>query len=114
MNEVERSIDPSYVQEKYVPFIQESFDPCSCISFAKWYLGVAQKETWGDAKEILPTSQTPSEMGLYLTSEGAGHVGVILRVSSVSFEALEANYRPCSVSRRTIRLDNPAIRGFIR
>lgn len=110
--EIEQPVNFPYVQETHIPFIQETYDPCSCVSFAKWYLGIPQKETWGNAKEIIPTSKTPQPLGLFITSEGLGHVGVVLRVSSASFDVVEANFKPCSVSYRTLPLNYPYLKGF--
>ena len=81
---------------------------CNCIAWAKWYLG-RQDESWGYPKDI----RVKSEGDVVVTREGEfGHVAVVTKVGSSSLELVEANYKPCAISTRSLGIDDKRIRGY--
>ncbi len=98
------------------PVLKITYPPqwtkCSCVEFAKWYLG-KQGEVWGVAKNIVPTSPVPYVGGLVITMESKlGHVAVIKEVRENSLLVVEANYKRCQQGEREIRLNDPNIVGY--
>ena len=87
------------------------FDPYSCISFAKAVLGRSQSEKLGNARDIEPNSE--AFIGaVALTTEGKGHAGVITDLTSEEITIIEANYILGRITQRTLKRDNPKIRGY--
>ena len=107
-----RSYSDNFVVARYVPYSSEKYNPCSCISYAKWKLGLPQSVYWGNAWEIKSTSSQPYVGGLVITEEAKGHIGVVLGVNDGSVTITEANFVKCQVTERTIRIDSPFIKGF--
>lgn len=91
-----------------IPYSRETF--CSCVLYAKAVLGVTG--TWGNAKDIQPTTQIPKVGSVIITTEGGGHVGVVTAVASASVEIADANFYSCASSSRTLPLDYPLTRGY--
>lgn len=89
----------------------ETYDPCSCVSFAKWKMDVSQSVSWGNAWNIKPTSKEPGERGLVLTSEGKGHIAYYTRIGDTLYLE-EANYERCKTTTRQLNINSPVIRGF--
>lgn len=88
-----------------------SFDPCSCVSYAKAKTGFSQ--VVGYAKNWPINSAYPTKGGVVVTAEGFyGHVAYITEVYEDSFKVTEANFTKCSVTTRTIQLTNSNIIGF--
>lgn len=102
----------NYIEARYTPYNTEQYDKCSCVSYAKWKLGISQSEKWGNAWEIQPTKNNPYIGGLILTSEGGGHIGVIVSYDYYSVTFDESNYLPCKYSRRTLSRFSSLIRGY--
>lgn len=93
--------------------VVETYDPCSCVSFAKWRMGVSQSERWGNASEIVPNDQKPSEKGVVVLNEGTtGHLAYY-ELSGGVLRLEEVNYYPCQYSEREIPIDYPLIKGYL-
>lgn len=104
----------AYVLVQNIPHIMPTPESvyCSCVQFAKWYLG-RQNESWGNANQIKPTTDTPYIGGQVLTKEGLyGHLAVITDIRDGKLYLIEANYIPCGRSSRELSLDSSLIRGF--
>ena len=88
------------------------FNPYSCISFAKSVLGHSQSK-WGNASEITPNSDEPSIGAVVLLDEGKfGHIGVVIDFTRTEITITEANWIPGIVTERTLKRNNPKIRGY--
>ena len=99
----------------YTPLNLEptDFDPTSCISFAKSVLGYPQWIKWGNAKEIVPNSDEPSIGTVVILDEGKfGHVAVVIDFTRDEITIIEANWIPGIITERTLKRDNPLIRGY--
>lgn len=104
----------SYVVSYYVPLVIKEaprFTYCSCVEFAKWTLG-RQGETWGNAWNQKPTHQSPQIGDAILTTDGRGHEGVVIATDGKTVTFIEANWRPCAVTKRTLPLESKTIRGY--
>ena len=125
----------------YVPLPEPVFNEppvwtyCSCVEFAKWYLG-RQGERWGIARDIVPNVLIPQVGDLVLTNEGpVDHVGVITGVHGFSVDFVESNWwigkddadklkahnivfdgptAPCQKHQRTLNINDKKIKGFKR
>ena len=85
----------------------------SCISYAKFVLGVHQSIKWGNAKDLKPTVEKPYIGGLVLTKEGQfGHVAVIVNMVGDSLQVKEANYVKGKITTRELSVDSPVIRWY--
>src|SRR3990167_2078570 len=92
----------------------EDFNPCSCVSGAKYILKIPQDIPWGNANEIISNSSKPINGGLILLNEGPiGHVGVVLNYSNehITFEEYNGAVS-CGKSVRSIPRTYPLIHGF--
>lgn len=90
-----------------------TFNPCSCISYAKWKTGSPQSEIWGNAWNIQPKYFEPQSEGLVLTREGKGHIAYYVREGDVLLLS-EANYITCKVTNhRQLKINDPVIRGYL-
>jgi len=83
---------------------------CSCVEYAKWRLG-KQGEHWGSASQISPDLNGFPEIGSLVLF--INHVAVIADLSEIDMVIQEANYIPCQKSTRTIKLNDPTIRGYV-
>jgi hypothetical protein len=84
---------------------------CNCVLFSKDYLGIT--ETLGVAKNIKPTSTEPTIGSMILLNEGPlGHVGVVLDIFDNEVWIVEANYKPCTITYRALKTDDPRIKGY--
>lgn len=105
-----------FIQARNIPHVQiykEKPDLCSCVSYLKARLGISQKTSLGNARDIKPTSTEPSVGGVILTSEGSwGHAGYIVRFDKETVTFDESNYIPCQETRRTLKRSDPVIRGY--
>lgn len=90
----------------------KGFDPCSCVSFAKWATGV-NPGSFGLAKNYPVNSVYPVVGGLAVfDSGGTGHIGVVIVVGPQIFRIKEYNWKPCSYSERDIPYDQTNLKGF--
>ena len=126
-------LEKPYIQEVYVPnpevvnitprrpkiapratfYPIKGYDPCSCVSGAKYALGIPQSEVWGNANQIKSNSVLPLTRSLILLNEGElGHVGVILNATEDHITFEEYNAIPCQKSVRQVPRNYPLIRGF--
>ena len=99
----------------YVPvnLKPKNFNPYSCISYAKAVLGHSQGEFWGNAKDIKPTSDSPSIGAVVLLKEGkSGHAGVVINFTEEEITITESNYIPGKVTQRTLKRNYPPIQGY--
>ena len=106
-----------FIQATYVPdppkrFISPKVE-CSCISWALGYLGL-KSQGWGIPEAIPNLELLPTVGGLVVTSEGSwGHVGVVTKIEADKVYIVEANFKPCIVSTRSLPIDSPSIRGYL-
>ena len=89
----------------------EDFDPCSCVSYFKYKVGLSQSISLGNARDIFPWYLEPRDSGMVITYEGGGHVAYYEKRGDL-LDLYEANYISCRVSTRTISSFDPVIRGF--
>lgn len=84
-----------------------------CVSFLEGKIG---RELYGNAKEIETNYDKPCVgCGVIFWGGTYGHAAYITSVGSETFEIEESNYYGCGViSTRTISIDSPLIKGFIR
>ena len=107
---IESASDYAYVTAETRLPLNKSLS-CNCVLFAKDYLGIT--ETLGIAKYIKPDSQVGSIYSLVLLNEGSlGHVGVVLDVDKDEIWIVEANRKSCTISYRTLGINDPVIRGY--
>lgn len=101
-----------YVAYKKIPRVRD-YNPCSCVSYAKWVAGISQSESWGNAWNIKPNSTTPSPEGFVLTYDGKGHIAhYVLKGDILILD--EANFESCRVTTgRQLDMDSKVIRGFL-
>lgn len=88
-----------------------SWTYCSCVEFAKWFLG-EQGEAWGAARDMTPNISSPEVGVLALTNEGPGHAAVITEINDDMLTLVEANWTSCEKTTRTINVNDEKIRGF--
>lgn len=99
----------SFVVERYIYY--EHYNPCSCVSYAKYISGHPQSEVWGNAWEIKPLYQEPQEFGIIITRDGKGHIAYYERVGDTLY-LYEANFVPCQLSTRKLSIDDQVIIGY--
>ena len=91
----------------------EGFSPCSCVSGAKYLLGVSQGIGCGNANQIKSNTKQIKVSNLILLNEGEiGHVAVVLNWSDEHITIEEYNQLPCQKSIRILPRNYPLIRGF--
>lgn len=95
-----------------VPLV-EKFDPCSCVSYGKWKMGVSQSIKWGNANQIVPNSLNPALQGIVILNEGRYSHIAHYRLNGAFLSLDEYNYLPCEYSEREIPLDYPLIKGYL-
>lgn len=95
------------------PAPQKGYDPCSCVSYARYASGINVGRI-GYAINHPVNSPTPRVGGLVVTYEGrkTGHIAAITAVSGDTFTITEANYIRCQVGTRTLKIGDPRIKGF--
>lgn len=107
-----------YVRESNVAYkapkrLVATFNPCSCVSYAKYSVGVPQEEMWGNAWEIKPKYSEPQDEGLVLTFEGRGHIAHYVRKGDVLYLD-ESNYFTCKTSTaRQLHISDTRIKGYL-
>jgi hypothetical protein len=112
INTLSSASDYAYVTAENRVYLGNKSLSCSCVAFGKDYIGITR--TLGVAKYIKPTTQTATLYSMVLTSEGPlGHLGIILDIDGDEMWIIEANYKPCQVTYRTLKIDDPAIRGYL-
>lgn len=64
---------------------------------------------------MIPNAEIPWPGYLVLLNEGLyGHIALILGIEGENLGIIEANYRKCKVSERTISIFDPKIRGYFK
>jgi hypothetical protein len=99
----------NFVIEKYFPFVKQNSVACSCIAFAKEWLGI--DTPLGNARFIQPTRTEPYVGGMVITKEGGGHVAIILDIQDDELFIVEGNYYHCQVSYRILNRYDDMVRG---
>lgn len=131
----QQAIESPYVVAKYVkyvppvPKIVKTVRPadwkyrCSCIEYYKLTHGIVG--SLGYPNRLQPTSQTPTIGAGVLTTEGvwiryggrwvwSGHIAAkVLSFTETHVTFIESNYSRCGYTTRTLRRDDPRIRGYI-
>lgn len=88
------------------------YDPCSCVSYAKWKSGINVGPI-GLAKYYPINSLIPIVGAIVITSESAaGHNAVVTAIDSQYIYVTEANYIRCKVGTRKIPINSSVIRGY--
>ncbi len=85
----------------------------SCVLFVKWMM-YREDESWGNARYIVPNTTEPREGIGVLTKDGGGHIAYIVSVGEDEITILEANYYAGRLSSRTLKLNSPLIRGYLK
>ncbi len=110
----QQQIEELYTQWKTTKVSTNNF--CSCVLFVEGLTGNVVTSI-GAARNWPINSQIPVVGGVVVTSESfpgtnTGHVAFILSVGPESIEVVEANFVHCKKTTRTIKLNDPAIKGF--
>lgn len=100
-----------FVTAKDIPTI-ETFDPYSCVSYAKWRIEVPQSESWGNAWELRPNATEIAPGEFVLLKEGQGHIAYIESMVGDILLISEYNYIPGKYSTRSLDIHSPDIRGY--
>lgn len=98
---------------KTVGTVSTGYNPCSCVSYAKFKTGFTQ--SIGKARNWPTNSDTPSRGAVIVTYESsAGHVGIVSHWDDtyVYLES-EANYSRCKMTYgRKIAINSSIIKGY--
>jgi len=101
--------------EKQEPALERTILPnigCSCIQYVKMRLG-GISEVWGYPNKMKAYEINPYVGGVVVTTEGpVGHVALIEAIEGTTMTVSEANYVRCKITRRTIEMNSPFIRGY--
>lgn len=101
------------LKPKPKPIAGQSFNPCNCVSFARWKTGV-NTGSIGVARNHPINSQIP-KVGAIVVMDSkypSGHLAVITEVADETISIIEANATPCQVTSRTIDKNNRLIMGY--
>lgn len=83
---------------------------CFCVTFARKYIPNLPR---GDAKNLIPNSGPTIGGVMIMDYYGVGHVAVITGFDkNGDAQIIEANYKKCRVTRRTVSLDDIHIVGY--
>lgn len=83
---------------------------CSCMAFARVK---GARLPRGNASDLVPNSEEPRVGGVVLLEYSQqSHVAYVERVTIEGIEIIESNFEPCKITRRTIKHDDPNIKGF--
>ncbi len=85
---------------------------CSCVRFVVLRGGNIPLI---DASRIKPSTTTPSVGAVaveYFPRSGLHHVSHVVAVGTSTVDVVEANYRPCEITYRTINLASTRLLGF--
>jgi len=89
---------------------------CSCVPFVRTMSGFTFPKV-RYAKDIVVNRILP-QVGSAVIFKAVppygefGHVAYITSVSTSTFQIIEKNLTPCEVTKRTIKITDPAIKGF--
>lgn len=114
--------DPGEVERLYQEWLKQEqlnakkqigkFDPCSCVSYAKWKSGI-NVGSIGKAKNHPINSENPTVGGLVILNESsAGHLAVVTQIWANTIVITEANFSPCKVGTREIPRNDTEILGY--
>ena len=116
LSRIKQTDDSSYQEQFLVakivlPNLDEA-PKCSCVIFARWYLN--REEIRGIAGAIKPSSQEPKIGSVVLLREGElGHTAVVIGIEGDTLYLLEANYTPCKLTTRQMKIGDSKIKGYI-
>lgn len=106
---------PPVASEKQESALERTILPnvaCSCIQYVKMRLG-GISESWGYPNKMKAYEISPYVGGVVVTTEGpVGHVALIEAIEGTTLTVSEANYVRCKITRRTIEMNAPQIRGY--
>ena len=110
------SYSDQFIASNYVPYASkfdppEIFDPCSCVSYYKWRVGLPQSISLGNAKDIMPWYLEPKESGMIITYEGGGHIAYYKKEGEY-LSIYESNFEKCKTGVRQLKIGDPVIRGY--
>ena len=89
--------------------IPKKYNECSCVQYVKNVLGI--KGSLGNAKDLQQNTELSVGV-IVLLDEGYGHVALVTDYDTENIYISESNYIPCRYSERTLRRDDPKIRGY--
>ena len=91
------------------PLKPKKYDTCSCIEYIKRIFGI--NGSIGNAWELSP--DTDLSVGvIVLLDEGKGHVGLVTSYTEEEITISESNWIPCRYTERTLKRNDPKIRGY--
>lgn len=104
----------SYEEMKSVVYIPQKY--CSvekqCVRFAESLLN---RRFYADARNIKSEIKEPCLNCGVLLKEGLGHIAIITKIESASFEVIEQNRISCGqISTRSIEFNDSIIRGYVK
>jgi len=109
---------PKIVKTQIKPKL--TYNPCSCVSYAQAKAGV--KIRVGYAKNTPINSKKPQKGAILVTKENSralakkgiytGHNAYVEDFTEKTITVSEANYSPCKVTTRVIKIDSPVILGY--
>lgn len=109
--------DPVVVEKLYRQWFSEkpkqgNFNPCSCVSYAKWKSGI-NVGSIGAAKNHPINSKEPKVGGLVILRESAfGHLAEVSQVWEETIVISESNHIPCKTGTREINRNDNKIIGY--
>lgn len=89
---------------------------CSCVSFVREKTGYNFPKV-NSAKDIVVNRLYPQVDSVVIFKAGGiygvhGHASWITKVGTSTFEVVEKNLKPCEITKRTIQIDDPKIKGY--
>lgn len=107
--------DDEYILNRAAEMISKGegwkFTPCNCYAFAK----VLVDYNLPKMIEIVPNEVVPRIGSIAIFRyKNEKHIAVIERVVEEGIWIKEANFKPCSLGKRLITFDDPALKGFYR
>jgi len=92
------------------PVIKRISSYCSCVTFVKSVVGYDRPVGWARS---WPKNSEPEIGGVVVQNIGKyGHVAVIEGITGNTLYLVEANYKKCRLTRRTMQITDPSIMGF--
>lgn len=90
-----------------------SYDPCSCVSYARWKTGI-NVGSIGVARNHPINSQIPKENAIVVMNSKypAGHLAVVAEINQDTITITESNATPCKVTSRTLPKNSELIKGY--
>lgn len=102
----------AHIEEKTAHETTREAVACNCMAFARQYRHDLPDV---NASDLTPTSATPTPGAIalmYYPHSGMWHVAYVEAVGEGWLRIVDANYSPCAVTRRTIKLPD-RVRGYL-